>query len=220
MMLSLTIIALLLGPATGFVAPRARNSFVRPDTTLFAISKSDLTGIGYTVRVEKPLGVVFGENPEPYLGLTIDDVESGSKGGMAGLRVGHQLLCVGDEVVIGDDFDSAMGLLRAAPSTIELQLYKGTARQLYTILNNKLGNVMDDDEPEVIMDENYESPVRVPIDGFEEEEPLNAKDFFNGLKKIAETAVPKGDGKKGGLFGGMFSQETIQLEGDEASGTK
>merc|ERR1719162_982883 len=55
----------------------------------------------YEVEVPKPMGVVFGENPDPYFGLVVDDVSEGMNGGIAGLRVGDQLLAVNEKVVAG-----------------------------------------------------------------------------------------------------------------------
>merc|ERR1712238_278253 len=85
-------------------------SFIRasPDEDL----GSSTSDIGFTVSVSKPLGVVFSENPDPYLGLVIDDVAPGLNGGVAGMRVGDNLVAVNGEVVIGKYFDTAMDLLR------------------------------------------------------------------------------------------------------------
>jgi len=34
----------------------------------------------FEITVPKPMGVIFGENPEPYLGLVVDDVSEGMNG--------------------------------------------------------------------------------------------------------------------------------------------
>jgi len=190
--------------------------------------------IGYFVSVEKPLGVIFGENEDPYNGLVIDDVEPGLNGGAAGLRVGDQLLSVNGKPVIGSDFDSVMNLLVSAEGSMELGLYRGTVRMLYTIVENKKGQSVgaeeeDNDTEElddVVMDEDYESPVQVNLADYEEK-PLTPGDVVNAFKNLGamltadvsdKEAPPKPkQEKKGGFMGGLFSQETIQLDGDDAS---
>lgn len=167
-----------------------------------------------------------GENPDPYYGLVVDDVEPGLNGGIAGLRQGDNLVAVNGESVVGDDFDSVMEKLINAEGEINLQLYRGPASSLYTILSNMNGGPQEqefDDEEVVVMDESYESPVRIEI---EEEEPLTPADVFNAMKKVG-SMLTEGDGdnkpppskeQKKGMFGGLFSGETVQLEGDDASG--
>jgi hypothetical protein len=215
-------------------------------SSLSAVSYDDIADIGYEVEVSKPLGIIFGENPDPYNGLVVDDVEAGLNGGSAGLRVGDQLVSINGRTVVGGGFDDIMGQLRDAPGDLELQLYRGNVRSLYVILTNRVGDnpaeqeggdgEQDEDSEEVIMDEDYESPVVIDISQYEvNEEPLNVGDFFNGLKKVgamltekkedpapaaaADTSVPKEETKKSGGIFGMFKQESIQLDGDEASGT-
>jgi hypothetical protein len=181
----------------------------------------------YSVRVPKPLGVIFGENEEPYFGLVVDDVAEGYNGGKAGLRVGDQLLAVDGIVVVGKDFDSAMDLLQQGSGSLELTLYRGPVRQLFTILGNRLeeGESIqeedDEDSEPVIMDENYESPVRVEV---KEEKPLTPGDFFKAIGKVGsmvaetlkeDTSAPK---KKSGFFG--IGAESIQLDGSDAKGYK
>ena len=197
-------------------------SFVRRNTNLEAFaSYEELTDIGFTVSVEKPLGVVFGVNRQPYSGLAVDHVEAGKNGAMAGLKRGDQLLTVNGQAVIGSDFETTMELLRQADDTLELQMFRGTADTLYTQLLNKRGSIEGEEESEpeyveeqVIMDENYESPVQISIEELEDEKPV---DYMKAFKKIGETMTGGGDKKKGGLFSGMFSGETVQLEGDDAS---
>jgi len=186
----------------------------------------------YEVAIPKPLGVVFGENPDPYFGLVVDDVSEGLNGGKAGLRVGDQLLAVNENVVVGKDFDNVMGLLQNEPATLRLIMYRGPVRQLFTVLSNQLGDdesiYDEEDEYEeseaVIMDENYESPVRIEV---KEEKPLTAGDVFKAIGKLGsmlgETmaadpneGAPPAPKKNTGFFG--MGGDTVQLDGNEARG--
>jgi hypothetical protein len=210
-------------------------------TAWFAVSYESIADIGYHVpSIHKPLGVVFSENEAPYYGLVVEDVEPGLAGGVAGLRKGDQLLTVNQQMVIGEAFESVMTTLRTAPDPMQLTLFRGTARQLYTILGNRQveeTNEDDDNEDEdrILMDENYESPVKVPIDddefGQDNDAPLTVGEVFTAFQKmgsmVADRMTPSSSSstssekKKGkGLFGGLFSQETIQLDGDDASTIK
>jgi hypothetical protein len=195
----------------------------------------------YEVRIPKPLGVVFGENPDPYFGLVVDDVSEGLNGGKAGLRVGDQLLTVNEQVVVGKDFDTIMGMLQSEPKVLNLVMYRGPASQMFTILTNQLdeGESLYDDEDEydeedsqpVIMDENYESPVRIEV---KEEKPLTPGDFVKAFGKLASMAAetltadpdegnsdtaaspPPPPKKKTGFLG--IGGESVQLDGNEARG--
>ncbi|KAG7368330.1 hypothetical protein IV203_031073 [Nitzschia inconspicua] len=188
--------------------------------------------VSFDVTVPKPLGIIFGENPEPYFGLVVDDVAEGMNGGKAGLRVGDQLLAVNGNVVVGKDFDSVMSLLQQDSAVLDLVLYRGPVRQLFTVLGNQLQDgesIQDDDDDEsevVIMDENYESPVRIEVT-VKEEKPLTPGDFVKAIGKLGSimadtlksddnaTSEPK---KKTGFFG--IGAEAIQLDGVEAKGYK
>ena len=202
----------------------------RSSFRLRAVEYDQVFEVGYSVSVQKPLGIIFGENPDPYFGLVVDDVSEGLNGGMAGLRVGDQLLAIDGEVVVGKDFDSIMSSLQNGPSNLDLVMYRGPVASLYTILSNKLGeeeSVRDDDEGEepVIMDENYESPVRIEV---KERKPLGPGDFvkaFGKLGKMVADDLTGGDAKqqgapkkKSGFFG--IGGETIQLDGDDANTLK
>lgn len=199
--------------------------------------------VTYETTVPRPMGIVFGENSEPYYGLVVDDVAEGMNGGRAGLRVGDQVLAVNGRVMIGKDFDTVMGLLTDSETypVLNLVMYRGPVRDLYTILGNQLGegesiqddgddDEYDDDSDEVvIMDENYESPVRIEV---KEEKPLTAADFVKAIGKlgsmVAETITAPAGGeesssenvpkKKTGFFG--FGAESIQLDGEDAAGYK
>jgi hypothetical protein len=192
------------------------------------------TVASYSVSVPRPLGVVFGENPEPYFGLVVDDVSEGMNAGRAGVRMRDQLLAINGKVVVGKDFDSVMNILQEEQGTLELVLHRGPVRDLFTILGNQLGDDEsfdddDDDEGEeaVIMDENYESPVVVEV---KEQKPLTPADFFKAARKIGsmltektendkdDDASPPPPKKKTGFFG--IGTEAIQLDGDDAKGYK
>lgn len=205
-------------------------SFVKQQssTQLCAVPYRTCLEIGYAADVPKPLGIVFGENPDPYYGLVVDDVAEGQNGGIAGLRVGDQLMAVNGEVVVGQDFDSVMNKLVAASGRMELVLYRGPVSAMYTILTNQLGDdewVRDDDEgeEEIIMDENYESPVVIEV---KERKPLSPADLFKAVGKVGQIMFEqdktppeaKEQKKKQGFFG--FGAEAIQLDGDEAKGLK
>ncbi len=221
---------------TAFQPVFHRGILARPvgsTTPLFAVSYETCRDVGYSTVVPKPLGIIFGENPDPYYGLVVDDVSEGLNGGKAGLRVGDQLMAINGKVVVGKDFDTTMGFLQAAPAKLELVMYRGPVSSMYTILSNQLEEgewVRDDDdddnddegEEEVIMDENYESPVRIEV---KEKKPLSAGDLFKAMGKVgkmifeddrpAEVKQPK---KKQGFFG--IGGEAIQLDGDDANTLK
>lgn len=199
----------------------------------------------YEVRIPKPLGIIFGENREPYLGLKVDDVSEGMNGGKAGLKVGDQLLAINESVVVGKDFDSVMGMLQNEEK-LELVMYRGPVGQLFTILANQLEEdesiFADEDEDEygeesqaVIMDENYESPVRIEV---KEQKPLTAGDFGKAFLKLgsmlgetltsdpnegnmsddtaADASSPPQPKKKTGFFG--LGGDSVQLDAEEARG--
>eukprot|EP00545_Synedropsis_sp_CCMP1620_P006103 CAMPEP_0119007772 /NCGR_PEP_ID=MMETSP1176-20130426/3242_1 /TAXON_ID=265551 /ORGANISM="Synedropsis recta cf, Strain CCMP1620" /LENGTH=250 /DNA_ID=CAMNT_0006959985 /DNA_START=17 /DNA_END=769 /DNA_ORIENTATION=- len=204
-----------------------------------AVSYDDISDIGYEVEVSKPLGVIFGENADPYYGIVVDDVEPGLNGGTAGLRLGDQLVSVNGQPVVGQGFDEIMGMLQTATGDLELQLYRGNVRSLYVILENRSGDnptAQEDDEggeDEVIMDENYESPVQIDVSQYNTD-PLSLGDVVNAFKNVgknltekkeeeapaASAATPKEETKKSGGIFGMFKQESVQLDGDDASGLK
>mmetsp|Transcript_28622 Transcript_28622/g.77508 ORF Transcript_28622/g.77508 Transcript_28622/m.77508 type:complete len:258 (-) Transcript_28622:42-815(-) len=190
----------------------------------------------YEVTVPKPMGVIFGENPDPYLGLVVDDVSEGMNGGRAGLRVGDQLLAINEQVVIGRDFDTVMEKLQEQPKNLNLVLYRGPVGQLFTVLSNQLGegqslyddgdDYNEDDSEEIIMDENYETPVRIEV---KEQKPLTPGDFVKAFGKLGSmlgetltsspdqnSDVPPPPKKKSGFFG--IGAEAVQLEGEDAQG--
>jgi PDZ domain len=185
----------------------------------------NLADVGYQVTVQKPLGVVFGENRAPFRGLVVDDVEPGLNGGIAGIRVGDQLMSVNGRYLVNADFDTVMDQLRNSPSPLDLQLYRGSISSLFTIVVNKNGMVDsdddnndddddDDDEQQgIVMDENYEPPI------------VTAEDYGDNtisVSKVASETLKS----IGGMFSGGFKSlmnatpskmnETIQLEGDDA----
>jgi hypothetical protein len=155
--------------------------------------------------------------------------------------VGDQLLTVNEKVVVGKDFDTVMGLLQEAPKSLSLVMYRGPVRQLYTVLSNQLdeGESIYDDEDDyddedsqpVIMDENYESPVRIEV---KEQKPLTPGDFVKAFGKLgsmlgetlkadpnegnadASSDAPPPPKKKTGFFG--IGGESVQLDGQEARG--
>jgi hypothetical protein len=210
----------------------------RSTPALKAANYEDVADVGYGVTVQKPMGVIFGENREPYFGLVVDDIAEGLNGGKAGLRVGDQLLAVNGKVVVGKDFDSVMDLLAGSSSSqLDLILYRGPVSQLFTILSNRVGEdeaVVDDedlgDEP-VIMDENYVSPVVIEV---KEQKPLTPGDFLKALVKVGSMlTVESGDDdddddttqkqappkkKNTGFFG--IGGEAIFLDGDDAKTLK
>lgn len=225
-LLTVLLVSLLVSAGNAFTSPIcASNPDVcgRRSTAIHAkLSAEALASIGYTITVSKPLGVVFGENRSPFFGLVVDDVEPGQNGGKAGMRVGDQLLSVDGKPVVGIDFDSAMNALRNAADPIELDLYRGTISQLYTIMTNIGDDVASDDEEEeddeyIIMDENYESPVQIDMSEYDKEQSISesASNIAKNLGKIFQSDKTEPDAKKKGLFGGMFSKETIQLDFDD-----
>merc|ERR1712154_692827 len=105
--------------------------------------------------------------------------------------------------------------------------------QLFTVITNQLKDDESlysegDEEELVIMDENYESPVRVEV---KEEKPLTAGDFVKAfgklgsmlgdtvketLKESPSEGVPPPPKKNSGFFG--FGAEAVQLDGEDARG--
>lgn len=219
----------MIGP--GLFSSRRRTTILDSSTQLGAVRYETCINVGYKTVVPKPLGIVFGENPDPYYGLVVDDVAEGLNGGKAGLRVGDQLMAINGNVVVGKDFDTVMGMLQSASGKLDLVLYRGPVSTLFTILGNQLGEgefVRDDEdedeqgEEEIIMDENYESPVRIEV---KEKKPLSPADLFKAMEKVGkmmfEDNTPpeaKEQKKKQGFFG--FGAETIQLDGDDANTLK
>ena len=209
-------------------------------TARSAVTYDQCLEAGYRTSVPKPMGVVFGENADPYYGLSVDDVGEGLNGGRAGLRVGDQLLAVGDEVVVGGQFDSVMAKLQDAPGPVDLVLYRGPVASLFTILSNQIGegesvgqstvaDADDDDGEEIVMDEDYESPVKVEV---KEQKPWTAGEVFSVMGKLGKvlleddapppqeiTEQPEEEARKkkggGGFFG--IGAEAIQLDGDDAT---
>jgi PDZ domain len=173
------------------------------------VNLDTISDVGYEATVEKPLGVVFGENRPPFNGLCIDSVVEGSNGEQAGLKVGDQLLAVNGQSVIGEDFDTAMDALRSAESPVELRLYKGLVSTLFSIVMNRRSDDDDDFEEEtseeVIFDESYESPVVMTFDDDNEDDKIS-------VSAVAGEAVKNLGQMFGKSFSSMFSQETIQLE--------
>jgi hypothetical protein len=199
---------------------------------LHAITSETISDVGYATTVQKPLGIVFGENPDPYYGLVVDDVAEGLNGGKAGLKLRDQLLAINGQVVVGKDFDTVMSILQSAPARLDLKLYRGSADSLYTIL----GNRMDEDESfseeeeegdsKTVMDEDYwNDAVRIEV---KERKPLSAGDVFKALGKLGsmltEGEKPPAGGetqekkKSGGFFG--MGTESIQLDGNDADTLK
>lgn len=182
--------------------------------------------------MEKPLGVIFSENAAPYLGLEVDDVEFGLNGAKAGIRVGQQLLAVNRKVVVGGEFDSIMDNMINSPNPMELTLFEGSVKELYFTISDDVDLSDEDanDDEEVVMDENYETPVVIDVEPGDEDLP----DYDLGLAikglgvlgsramEMAKDTVKEGLAKKeeeggekkksGGFFGSIFNQETIQLE--------
>ena len=195
-------------------------------TRLFGVGIVDLdtvSDIGYDVSIEKPIGVVFGENRAPFKGLSIDNVESDSNGDIAGLKVGDQLMAVNNKSVIGYDFDRALSLIKGSSSPVELKLYRGTIKSLFTIVVNRRsddynpdaeeeddyeeeGDVSDDD---MVFDESYESPVIMSAEDFGDDTISISGVATEAAKSIGNIFSPQ---KIGGFIGKMFPQETIQLE--------
>lgn len=194
---------------------------------IFGVGIVDLdtvSDIGYVVTIEKPIGVVFGENRAPFNGLSIDNVESESNGDIAGLKVGDQLMAVNNKSVIGYDFDRALSLIKSAPSPVELQLYRGTIKSLFSIVVNRRSDdynpdaAQEDDDyeeegvvsdDEIVFDESYESPVIMSADDFGDDTISISGVATDAAKSIGNIFSPQ---TIGGFFGKMFPQETIQLE--------
>merc|ERR1719253_1530217 len=135
MMMMKTVFLLLLASSQAFTTLPTPS--VSSPTAIPAMDTSDVEDVGYSATVQKPIGVIFGENKEPYGGLRVDEVELGTEGSRVGLRVGDQLLAVNGDLVIGDSFDGAMSLLQSAPKRVKLLMYRGNVASLYTILNNR-----------------------------------------------------------------------------------
>jgi hypothetical protein len=220
------------GTAVAFQSAHPRtqtySSYASSTTQLCAVPLETCLEIGYSTRVAKPLGIVFGENPEPYFGLVVDDVAEGQNGGAAGLRVGDQLMAINGNVVVGMDFDSIMGGLQSASGDLDLVMYRGPVSNMYTIFSNQMSEddfLRDDEEgdEEIIMDEDYETPVVIEV---KERKPLTPGDFFKAAAKVGKMLVEddtppevkQEKKKKSGFFG--IGGEAVQLDGEDAKGYK
>lgn len=214
---------------------------MRTITQRHAASYEVCEQVGYQTKCAKPLGIVFGENADPYFGVVVDDVSEGQNGGRAGLRVGDQLMAINGRVVVGNDLDSVLTLFQTLPArdVIDLVLFRGPVSTMYTILGNQMGEdefVRDGDddddeegEDEIVMDENYESPVVIEV---KPKKSLSPADFFKAAAKVgkmllednAPTTTPSEDGapkekkKNQGFFG--IGAEAIQLDGNDANTLK
>ena len=217
----LGLLLLLLQGSNAFTTSTLPYATSTSSTCLFARSNLDkLEDVGYYVNVQKPLGVVFEENVEPYLGIKAADVEVGSEGSRVGIRVGDQLMAVNGDICIGDVFDSALSLLIGSPPKMKLLLYRGNVRDLYKIMD-KRGVELEggDDESEVvIMDENYESPVQVEIVESEGFSWGRAFSRLAGVEPKEEEEeeeyyepAPEPKKKSGGFFG-MFEESNDKQE--------
>ena len=201
--------------AQGFVLIPSTQAVRSWQTARFAagVDLETLSDIGYFVSVKKPLGVVFGENRAPFYGLVVDAVDADAPGAAAGLRVGDQLMAVAGQSVLGQDFEAALGRLQQAASPVELQLYRGTATSLYTIVVNRRGEDFveeeEDDEVAIVFDESYESPVIMTAEELGDDTISVSQVAKETAATIGTMLSPK---SIGGFFGQMFSQETIQLE--------
>ena len=219
----------------GFVPVERRTItfFPSPSTcSSLCATFEDIEGLGYTIEVEKPLGVIFSENSAPYLGLEVNDVEFGLNGAKAGIRVGQQLLAVNRKVVVGGEFDSIMDNMINSPNPMELTLFEGSVKELYFAISDDvdLGDEDANDDEEVVMDENYETPVVIDVEPGDEDLPdydlglaikglgvLGSRAMEMAKDTVKESLAKKeeegGEKKKsGGFFGSIFNQKTIQLE--------
>jgi hypothetical protein len=222
-------------PSLGLAFTRTRSTTPQSTTSssqLHAITSETISDVGYATSVQKPLGIVFGENPDPYFGLVVDDVAEGLNGGKAGLRVRDQLLAINGQVVVGKDFDTIMGILQSAPARLDLKMYRGSADSLYTILGNRMDEnesfSEEEEEEKTVMDDDYwNDAVRIEV---KERKPLSAGDVFKAFGKLGsmltegEKPAAAADGgtqekkKSGGFFG--MGAESIQLDGNDANGLK
>ena len=85
------------------------------------------------VALEKPMGIVFEENDSKFGGIFVASLTEGGNAAKNGvLKVGDQLVCVGDKNVCGLDFDDALGAILDSPDDqTKLSLFRGTAQQFY-----------------------------------------------------------------------------------------
>jgi hypothetical protein len=106
---------------------------------------------------------------------------------------------------------------------VELQLYRGTIKSLFTIVVNRRSDdynpdseeeddfkeegVISDDE--IVFDENYESPVIMSAEDFGDDTISISGVAAGAAESIGNMFSPQ---TIGGFFGKMFPQETIQLE--------
>jgi PDZ domain len=224
---SLTTIIIATASVGHAFAPLASRRLRLKPLHAVSYTYSDVADVGYAISVAKPLGIVFGENADPFYGLVVDDVEAGMNGGAAGMRVGDQLLAVNGKSFVGASFDTVMSELVAAEGNLELQMYRGNVRSLYVILLNQKATfepeaqaeTTADDEGVIVMDESYESPVRIDLSQFEDK-PLTPGDVLKAFKKIG-SILTEGDGApadapkeevkpKGGFFGLFGGGDTKQ----------
>lgn len=85
------------------------------------------------VRLSKPMGIVFEENDSEYGGIFVQSLmEDGIAAKDGTLQATDQLVTVGTKNVSGLDFDDALAaIIESEGDTIDLSLFRGTAKQFY-----------------------------------------------------------------------------------------
>lgn len=101
-------------PVSKFVDPRAQENY-----RLFSLAK--------------PMGIKFIEN-EDGKGIAVEELVATGSAAAGGVDVlpGDQLVAVDGEMVLGYDFDAALGtIMNSSADTVKLSLFRGPAQFLY-----------------------------------------------------------------------------------------
>jgi len=108
---------------------QAENSAAVPVDFVDSMDTKNYVG----VRLSKPMGIVFEENDSEYGGIFVQSLmEDGIAAKDGTLQPSDQLVTVGTKNVSGLDFDDALSaIIESEGDTIDLSLFRGTAKQFY-----------------------------------------------------------------------------------------
>jgi C-terminal processing protease CtpA/Prc len=86
-----------------------------------------------TVKLTKPMGIVFEENDQDFGGIFVQSLKPDGAAAKKGvLQAGDQLVAVNDKKVCSMPFDDALGAIVDSPGdSTTLTLFRGPAKQFY-----------------------------------------------------------------------------------------
>lgn len=105
-------------------APPMTPSFGGTMAPLFTAQQSECTPNPFTVYLSRPMGIVFEENDLDSSGIFVVDIHEGSPAATVGiLRLGDQLLSVGDEQVSGLE-ESLIAIKSSVNDKVKLTFFR------------------------------------------------------------------------------------------------